>query len=682
MKIYREHTEELKSFNLEQKERLNRKLVKLCNDSKWAEAGRREIITNLSSRVLSDNEVQALSLGLKFDTGKDRCTLAEHVMRNYKYHDSEAQKGFVQGILMGYKAMANNEPNALPRRFIRAIENLSKDKSIIVLSADKGGGVIVMDQKDYDEKMQNLLDDSETYRKERTGYVKARSEEFNKKARKLLRKSNKGRKLQYLLEEAPSSPKMRGLPKVHKAGIPMRPITSGLGSAPHRIAKCLAKPLTQLLGTLNDSHLKNSGDLLNRLKDVDFEQKKLASFDVKALFTSVPVKDAMVAIRESIQNVAPNNFPIPKSHFLELVELCLNFQAFTFHDDEYSQIHGLAMGSPLSPVAACLFMEMMERDHFLDIMGEESIWYRYIDDVLIVVPRDLDLDDKLSRLNEVHNKIQFTLEKEQDGSLSFLDIHINRTTDGVKYKVYRKSSNKEDYIHYFSAHSKRTKSGVVIGFFLRAMRICSNENLKEEYDHIVHIFLQLKYPKAFIVDCFNKAKRIKTRTNHINQETPKKDMIVVPRSKYSETISKAVKRTGLQVIEKSGQKIGSIVAPKLSKCRNEESLVYKIPCGGCKYPYYGETSRGLKKRTTEHKRDLRNHNVNNSLVKHIESCPNLPNWKEAEVLKSGLSKSQRKLLESSLIESMKCTNSKAGDIKLARSVAKFLVEEHLGNIVT
>ena len=100
------------------------------------------------------------------------------------------------------------------------------------------------------------------------------------------------------------------------------------------------------------------------------------------------------------------------------------------------------------------------------------------------------------------------------------------------------------------------------------------------------------------------------------------------------------------------------------------------------YPYYGETARGLKKRTTEHKRDLRNYNVNNSLVKHIESCPNLPNWKEPEVLKSGLSKSQRKLLESSLIESMKCTNSKAGDIKLARSVAKFLVEEHLGNIVT
>ena len=63
---------------------------------------------------------------------------------------------------------------------------------------------------------------------------------------------------------------------------------------------------------------------------------------------------------------------------------------------------------------------------------------------------------------------------------------------------------------------------------------------------------------------------------------------------------------------------------------------------------------------------MRNHNVNNSLVKHIGSCPNLPNWKDAEVLKSGLSKIQRKLLESSLVESMACTHSKAEDIKFAR----------------
>ena len=252
--------------------RLDRKLKKLCSESKWAEAGRHEIITNLSSRILTENEKQALSLGLKFDIGNDRRTLSEGVSRNQNFRDSDIQKGFVQGILMTCKALADNEPDTIPRRFKLALDSLAKDESIVVTSADKGGGVIVMNKNDYDEKMQNLLSDTTTYRKEKAGFVKRQSDEFNKRARKCLRKSNKGRKMQYLLEEAPSAPKMRGLPKMHKPGVPMRPITSGIGSAPHRLAKCLAKPLTQLLGTVSDSHLKNSGHLLSRINDVNLKK--------------------------------------------------------------------------------------------------------------------------------------------------------------------------------------------------------------------------------------------------------------------------------------------------------------------------------------------------------------------------------------------------------------------------
>ena len=111
-------------------------------------------------------------------------------------------------------------------------------------------------------------------------------------------------------------------------------------------------------------------------------------------------------------------------------------------------------------------------------------------------------------------------------------------------------------------------------------------------------------------------------------------------------------------------------------------MVYKIPCKGCNLSYYGETPRGLKKRITEHKRDFRNHNLSNSLVKHFETCAHLPDWEHAEILKDELSKIGRKTLESSLIESFPCTNTKAGDVRLARSVALALVEEYLGKKVT
>ena len=57
-----------------------------------------------------------------------------------------------------------------------------------------------------------------------------------------------------------------------------------------------------------------------------------------------------------------------------------------FNSQEFSQIHGLAMGSLLSPVAACLYMEMMEKDHFLNIMGADVVWHKYIDDMLTLAP--------------------------------------------------------------------------------------------------------------------------------------------------------------------------------------------------------------------------------------------------------------------------------------------------------
>ena len=60
----------------------------------------------------------------------------------------------------------------------------------------------------------------------------------------------------------------------------MRPITSGVGSAPQRLAKCHAKPLSAVLGSISCSHLKNFADLLDRLRDIDVRGNRMVSFDV------------------------------------------------------------------------------------------------------------------------------------------------------------------------------------------------------------------------------------------------------------------------------------------------------------------------------------------------------------------------------------------------------------------
>ena len=98
------------------------------------------------------------------------------------------------------------------------------------------------------------------------------------------------------------------------------------------------------------------------MRDADLQGKKLVSFDVKVLFTNVPVEGAMEAVRRAINNMNDDELPVTKEDYVQLVSLCVRFRAFTFDGEEYRQHRGLAMGSPLSAVMASLYMEVLETD--------------------------------------------------------------------------------------------------------------------------------------------------------------------------------------------------------------------------------------------------------------------------------------------------------------------------------
>ena len=124
------------------------------------------------------------------------------------------------------------------------------------------------------------------------------------------------------------------------------------------------------------------------------------------------------------------------------------------------------------------------------------------------MPKDLDIEETLTSLNAVNPKIQFTAELERENQLAFLDTCIMRTKNSLKFKVFRKPTNKEDYVHFYSAHADRVKSGIVIGFFLRAFRICDKEYLEQEIEHIYKTFERLKYPRGFLIRQKKKAREI------------------------------------------------------------------------------------------------------------------------------------------------------------------------------
>ena len=98
-----------------------------------------------------------------------------------------------------------------------------------------------------------------------------------------------------------NSPKFYGLPKVHKQGMPLRPIISSIEAVTYQSAKELSKTLKPLVGK-SSHHVHKNEDSLQHLKGIQLgPDEVIISYDVKALFTSVPIQPALTIIEKLLE---------------------------------------------------------------------------------------------------------------------------------------------------------------------------------------------------------------------------------------------------------------------------------------------------------------------------------------------------------------------------------------------
>ena len=92
-------------------------------------------------------------------------------------------------------------------------------------------------------------------------------------------------------------PKFYGLPKIHKPDTPLKPIVSSCGSVTYGVAKELAKIRKPLVGK-SPHHITSTQDFVEQAKQIKLEPGEcLSSYDVSALFTSVPIDPASTSSR-------------------------------------------------------------------------------------------------------------------------------------------------------------------------------------------------------------------------------------------------------------------------------------------------------------------------------------------------------------------------------------------------
>jgi hypothetical protein len=162
---------------------------------------------------------------------------------------------------------------------LAALKVLRGRQDLVFMSADKGGATVVLDTDDYTAKASAILEDGP--------YERVKSDpgkRFRSKLVGILNPLFEGKVISKSLytKLCPATfdaPYFFGLPKLHKEGVPLRPVIGMCGSlfAPlsHYLVSVLS-PYTEI----GDSYVEKSSDVLNRLKDVqDLEHLRFASLN-------------------------------------------------------------------------------------------------------------------------------------------------------------------------------------------------------------------------------------------------------------------------------------------------------------------------------------------------------------------------------------------------------------------
>ena len=175
-----------------------------------------------------------------------------------------------------------------------------------------------------------------------------------------------------------------GLPKIHKNNMPMNPTVSACGTATYNTAKSITNILQNYCGKTS-SFVKDSIDFIKKIEylSINPEEETLVSFDVSALFTCIPIPVALQVINSKISTCTnfTNICKIPTEKLIKLLEFTLTNCIFCFNTKFYKQLQGVAMGSPVSPVIANIYMGYFES---LAIPSSPTLikwWFRYVDDV-------------------------------------------------------------------------------------------------------------------------------------------------------------------------------------------------------------------------------------------------------------------------------------------------------------
>ena len=169
------------------------------------------------------------------------------------------------------------------------MKKLREDKDIVVLPADKGKCLVVMDTEEYIKKMEEKLSDETTYKRIEKDPTEEIKTEISAHLNKIKDEGQIDNKTFYRLFPTKTRiPRMYGQPKIHKENNPLREIVDSTSSVAKECDKYISKILLKYTGK-SPYYVKDSAHFAEMMKDLTVEEDEiLVSYDVTALYPSVP----------------------------------------------------------------------------------------------------------------------------------------------------------------------------------------------------------------------------------------------------------------------------------------------------------------------------------------------------------------------------------------------------------
>ena len=390
----------------------------------------------------------------------------------------------------------------------------------------------------------------------------------------------------------------------------------------------------------------------------------MVSFDVESLFTNIPLEECIDLAIEYIRRGNPD-LKLSPTELKTLFHFATAETHFLFKGIFYDQVDGVAMGSPLAPVLANLFMGHHEKIWLESYSLSEVLYYRrYVDDTFRLFKSEKDALSFFDYINSRHPNIRFTMEKESGDKLPFLDVMLdNSRQSSLTTTVFRKNTFTGLLTNYFSFSPMSYKPGLVKTLVDRVFKI--NNSWKGFHDDINKLSIILRkncFPVWVIDKIVNRYVSQKLNPNTTSSTKagmPTKHYYKLP---YVGNFSRIMQKKITKLLKRYCKPDLDIkLVFTTFKLRNlfgvkdfvpqslRSRVVYKFQCASCNACYIGETTRHLSTRIREHLvSDKSSH-----IYKHLqesETCKNSCSAESFTILDYATSKFQIKIKEALYIK--------------------------------